>query len=276
MNMLRDEDNAKYRSVIKNTLEYDPEILKRFFNFLSNPDEDTAVSQFGKGEKYFGICVLLATMPGLPLFGHGQIEGFEERYGMEFNKAYWNETADVGFVNHHKKIIFPLLNRRYLFAESANFRLYDCYNTNGTVDEDVFAYSNKWNNEVVIVIYHNRQKQASGWIKTSAAFLRKDRDGSASLVQTTIGESLGLHSEDGYFLRFHDTISNREYVRISKEILDQGLYVELGPYQSMVLMKIQEVADTSDVYLELERKLAGSGVTNLNREIDKLQNQSTL
>ncbi len=56
MNMLKDEENAKYRSVIKNTLEFNPEVLKRFVNFMSNPDEETAVFQFGKGDKYFGIC----------------------------------------------------------------------------------------------------------------------------------------------------------------------------------------------------------------------------
>ena len=56
MNMLRDEENAKYRQVIKNTLEFDPEILKRFVNFMNNPDERTAVDQFGKGDKYFGVA----------------------------------------------------------------------------------------------------------------------------------------------------------------------------------------------------------------------------
>ncbi len=37
MNMLRDEENANYRSVIKNTLEFDPEVLKRYVNFMNNP-----------------------------------------------------------------------------------------------------------------------------------------------------------------------------------------------------------------------------------------------
>ena len=37
MNMLRDEDNAKYRAVMKNTMEFDLEILKRFVNFMNNP-----------------------------------------------------------------------------------------------------------------------------------------------------------------------------------------------------------------------------------------------
>ncbi|MCD6402220.1 MAG: alpha-amylase, partial [Anaerolineales bacterium] len=83
MNMLRDEKNAEYRQLIKNTLEFDPQILKRYVNFMNNPDEETAVAQFGKDDKYFGICTLLVTLPGLPMFGHGQIEGLTEKYGME-------------------------------------------------------------------------------------------------------------------------------------------------------------------------------------------------
>ena len=39
MNMLRDEKNQDIRLVIKNTIEFDPEILKRYVNFMNNPDE---------------------------------------------------------------------------------------------------------------------------------------------------------------------------------------------------------------------------------------------
>ena len=45
MNMLRDEENAKYRSYLKKTIEFDPDILKRYVNFMSNPDEKTAIAQ---------------------------------------------------------------------------------------------------------------------------------------------------------------------------------------------------------------------------------------
>ena len=109
MNMLRDEENANYRSVIKNTMEFDPEILKRYVNFMNNPDERTAVDQFGKGDKYFGVCTMMATLPGLPMFGHGQIEGFTERYGMEFRRAGSDETPDRALVDRHEREIFPLL-----------------------------------------------------------------------------------------------------------------------------------------------------------------------
>ena len=142
MNLLRDEDNAEYRLVIKNTLEFDPEILKRFVSFMNNPDEETAVAQFGKGDKYFCICTMMATLPGLPMFGHGQVEGLAEKYGMEYRRAYWDEQPDSGLVDRHRREIFPLLHRRYLFAEVQDFRLYDFFTgdggPSGQVNEDLF------------------------------------------------------------------------------------------------------------------------------------------
>ena len=125
MNMLKEEENAKYRQTIKNVLEFNPEILKRFVNFMNNPDEKTAVEQFGSQGKYFGACVLLATMPGLPMFGHGQLEGFKEKYGMEYRRAYWDEQVDQGLLEGHRLWIFPLLKKRWLFSGSEHYCLYD-------------------------------------------------------------------------------------------------------------------------------------------------------
>ena len=127
MHMLRDEDNAKYRMAIKNTLEFDPQILKRYVNFMNNPDEKTAIEQFGNGDKYFGVATVLSTLPGLPMFGHGQVEGFREKYGMEFRKPKWDETPDEGLIAGHDWKIFPILHRRYLFADVEKFFLYDLY-----------------------------------------------------------------------------------------------------------------------------------------------------
>ncbi len=170
MNMLRDEKNGEYRQLIKNTLEFDPQILKRYVNFMNNPDERTAVDQFGKGDKYFGICALMITLPGLPMFGHGQIEGYTEKYGMEFRKAYWEERPDPYLVERHGQQIFPLMHRRTLFAGVEDFLLYDFYTPNGGVDENVFAYSNHAGTERTLVLYHNRYASTAGWIRASGAF----------------------------------------------------------------------------------------------------------
>jgi hypothetical protein len=95
MNLLRDEDNQHYRGLLKQTMEFDPGIMKRYVNFMSNPDERTAIDQFGTGDKCFGIATLMATLPGLPMFGHGQVEGFTEKYGMEYQRPRYDETPEA-------------------------------------------------------------------------------------------------------------------------------------------------------------------------------------
>ncbi len=267
MHMLRDEDNAKYRSVIKNTIEFDPEILKRYVNFMNNPDERTAVDQFGKEDKYFGVCTLMVTMPGLPMFGHGQIEGYAEKYGMDFRHPLWNETPDTWLVQRHEREIFPLLHKRYLFAGVDNFLLYDLFNPDGTVNEDVFAYSNRVGDERALVLYHNRYAEARGWIRMSAAYL--DKTGAArALVQKTLGEGLALSGQENNFVIFRDQTSGLEFIRSSKELCEKGLYVELGAYKYHVFMNWREVQDNSwHQYAHLHAYLNGRGVPSVDEAL---------
>ncbi len=279
MNMLRDEDNAKYRQVIKNTLEFDPEILKRYVNFMNNPDERTAADQFGKGDKYFGICTLMVTMPGLPMFGHGQIEGFAEKYGMEFRRALWDEQPDVGLMQHHERAIFPLLQRRYLFADARDFLLYDFFTPEGHVDENVFAYSNRVGPSTLpsvagqaergLVVYHNQFASTRGWIRTSVAYAEKvGRDGERALVQRSLGEGLGLHADENNYAIFRDHLSGLEYIRSSKELSEKGLYVELEAYQCHVFLDFREVRDNEwHQYAHLTSYLSGRGVPSIDEAL---------
>ncbi len=269
MNMLRDEENAKYRSTMKNTLEFDPEILKRFVSFMNNPDEETAVAQFGKGDKYFGIATMLATLPGLPMFGHGQIEGYAEKYGMEYRRSYWDEQPDPGLVERHERQIFPLLHRRYLFAEVEHFLLYDLFTAEGHVNEDVFAYSNRTGDleagtgERALVVYHNKFASARGWVRTSVGFLARSGDG-RGLVQRSLGEGLGLRNEPGVYYLFRDHVNGLEYIRPGQDLCQNGLYVELDAYKCQVLMDWREVQDDEwQRYSTLERYLNGRGVPSI-------------
>jgi hypothetical protein len=227
MHMLRDEDNAKYRLAIKNTLEFDPQILRRYVNFMNNPDEKSAVEQFGNGDKYFGVCTVLATLPGLPMFGHGQIEGYREKYGMEFRMPKWDEQPDEGLIRGHEWKIFPLLHRRYVFAGVERFLLYDLYRDDGHVDENVFAYSNRSaSGERGLVIYHNRFAGTRGWIKASAAYLDKE---SGNLVQRSLAEGLDLPPSG--FAIFRDLVTHLEYIRSCTELHEKGMFLQLQAYQ---------------------------------------------
>jgi glycosidase len=277
MNMLRDEKNAEYRTTMKNTLEFDPEVLKRYVNFMNNPDEKTAVEQFGKSDKYFGIATLMATMPGLPMFGHGQVEGFAEKYGMEYQRAYWDEQPDGELVARHVREIFPLLRRRFLFAGVENFLLYDFFAPEGHVNEDVFAYSNRAGGERSLVVYHNKFAEARGWIRTSAAYsVKTGRGDEKRLVQKNLGEGLGLHAEGDYFAIFRDNVSGLEYLRNSKELWERGLYVELNAYQRSVFLDWRELRDVSGQYARLSANLKGRGVPSIDGALHELALQPVL
>ena len=272
MNMLRDEENAKYRSVMKNTMEFDPEILKRFVNFMNNPDEETAVAQFGKGDKYFGICTMMVTLPGLPMFGHGQIEGLSEKYGMEYQRAYWEEQPDRSFIERHEREIVPLLHRRSLFAEVEHFLLYDFFTPEGNVNEDVFAYSNRRENERVLVIYHNKFAATRGWIRNSVAYSVKTGPGDLrTLVQKNLGEGLGLHHDRNYFCLFRDHVSGLEYIQNCQDLWEQGLYVELGAYKYLVFLDWREVRDNEwHQYAHLNAYLNGRGVPSIAEALQEV------
>jgi glycosidase len=268
MNMLRDEDNAKYRSTMKNTLEFEPEILKRFVNFMNNPDEETAVAQFGKGDKYFGICTLLATLPGLPMMGHGQVEGFAEKYGMEYRRAYHDEKPDPYLVARHEREIFPLLHRRHLFAEVQHFLLYDFFGADGQVNEDVFAYSNRSEEQRGLVVYHNRFATARGWVRSSTGYLTRMEDGERRVVQKNLGEGLGLHNDANYYSIFRDHVTGLEYIRNSQELWEKGLYVELEAYKYQVFMDWREVEDNEwRQYAHLADYLNGRGVPSVEEAL---------
>jgi hypothetical protein len=268
MNILKSEENAKYRATIKNTLEFDPEILKRFVNFMNNPDEETAVAQFGKGDKYFGIATLLVTMPGLPMFGHGQVEGFEEKYGMEYRRSYKDEKPDGYLIERHEREIFPLMKKRHIFAGSSDFCLYDLVGPEGAINENVFAYSNRAGGDMALVFFNNAYQRATGWIRRSA--VAAARKGGAP-EREALCDALSLHAESRYFTVFREQRSGTWYIRSSKDLAERGLFVGLNGYETQVFLDIHEVADDASAapgswdarWARLNHELNGRGVRDL-------------
>jgi glycosidase len=271
MNMMRDEENAKYRSVIKNTLEFDPDIMKRYVNFMSNPDERTAIDQFGTGDKCFGVTVLMSTLPGLPMFGHGQVEGFTEKYGMEYQRPRYEETPNRWLVERHDREIAPLLKRRWLFAESSNFLLYDFFEPSGSVDENVFAYSNRNGGERALVVYNNRYGTAHGTIDFSAAYADKS---SSQLRQKRLSEGLGVNVDAGEVLAWRDSLTGLEYLRRGHDLAHNGLALSLHAYQSHVFLNWRELQPTAEFpWDRLSDHLNGRGVPNLDEALINLELQ---
>ena len=122
------------------------------------------------------------------MMGHGQVEGFAEKYGMEYRRAHRREQPDGWLVERHEREIFPLLHRRYLFAEVTDFLFFDVFDSGGWVNEDIFAYSNRHGDERAMVVYNNRSAEAKGGL------LRARRIGRPAAHQAIPGRRVGTAS----------------------------------------------------------------------------------
>ncbi len=258
MNMLRDGKNNEYRDMMKETLAFDPGILQRYVNFMNNPDEETAVEQFGKDDRYFAAATLLATLPGLPMFGHGQIEGLTEKYGMEYIRAYREEEPDAGLIARHEREIFPLIHRRGLFAGAEAFRLYDLSGEHG-INENIFAYTNADDTGPVLIVVNNAYERASGRI-LEAAPVKTD----GHVRSDKIGDALvpGYINDDAWVL-IREMLSGLWYLRNAGDLRKRGLDIAIDGFGRQLYTDYRYERETHDgMWSRLAAELNGSGVAN--------------
>jgi glycosidase len=276
MHMLRDENNSGYKQLLKNTLEFEPEILKRYVNFMNNPDEKTAVEQFGKDDKYFGVCTLMATFPGLPMLGHGQIEGFAEKYGMEYRRAYMDETTDPYLVERHQREIFPLLRKRHQFSGVDNFWLFDFKAEDGQANDNVYAFTNSLGEAHNLVLFNNSFSSTEGWIKTSAARLTSAAKGKHS-AKIELTESLGLGHAARNFVLFRDYSTGLQFIRPLKQLWNEGLHIHLNGYEYHTFHEFKVVvSDQNHDYQRLYDFLGERGVPDIEAALSELFIQPVL
>ena len=272
MHMLRDEDGAGYRKVIRETLEFDPEILKRYVNFMSNPDEKTAIEQFGKGDKYFGVATVLATLPGLPMLGHGQVEGFGEKYGMEFRRAILDERPDPWLVERHEREIFPLLHRRAWFAEARRLPAVRLRDRRRRRRRGRPRLLERHRRRALARRLPHRFATTSGRIREIGRVRAQDGDGSKRPVRRSLAEGLGLSNDPAAFVAFRDARTGLEYLRSCRELWEHGLDLSLEAYGTHVFWEFREVSDgVAGQWGRLARRLAGAGVPSLDDAMRELQ-----
>ena len=263
MNMLKNEENYKYKKLITNTLEFEPEILKRYVNFMSNPDEETAINQFGSSDKYFGVATLMVTLPGLPMFAHGQIEGYTEKYGMEYKRAYYRETPNDYLVKRHEREIFTLMEKRYVFSEVENFWYFEFTDKRGRTLDNVFAYFNSFGNEKALVFYNNHFSTVSGKIYHSTPKVVKGKEDKKKLRRKTVTDLLNIKPEKKYYYVYRDHNSKLFYLKSGREILEHGFEIDLRGFEYRVFWEFKEVYDDTGEYERLAESLKGKGVPNI-------------
>ncbi|HOO57863.1 MAG TPA: hypothetical protein PK273_01060, partial [Anaerolineaceae bacterium] len=131
----------------------------------------------------------------------------------------------------------------------------------GSVDENVFAYSNTESGQAALVVYHNRYGSTSGWIKTSVPYLVKGSE-NAHLETSELADALQLGGDSNTFVTFRDYIEKLEYIRSVQDIREHGMFFALDAYKHHVFMDFRLVSGRE--YEELNAHLNGRGVSNLD------------
>ena len=205
---------------------------------------------------------------GAPMFGHGQFEGYAEKYGMEYSKAYWDEEPDAGLLDYHAQVITPLLYNRDLFSGVHDFALYDVVGEHGQVAESVFAYSNRSrvHGRRSLVLYNNAFDQVTGRIKMASPVNVGSEE--HELREKTLGEALGIRSEGHVWYALQELRTGQWYLRRGSALHHEGLGLQLDGYQAQVFMEIREIEDHDGRWAEFAGSFGGGAIADLDRTFE--------
>jgi hypothetical protein len=141
----------------------------------------------------------------------------------------------------------------------------------GSVDENVFAYSNEVDDERSLVVYHNRFGDVRGRIQHSTAVAERDGDADRRLVHRSLGDGLQLPDGDSSWVIYRDEVSGLEYVRSCRELRSEGLELELDAYRLHCSLDFRNVTqDEERPYDRLAARLGGGGVPSIKEALGQL------
>ena len=246
MNMMRDEDNAKYRTVMKNTLEFDPEILQALRQLHEQPRRAHGGRSVRQGRQVLrrlhadGHHARPADVRARPDRGLRR----EIRHGVP-PRLLGRARPTSGLIERHEREIFPLLHRRYLFAGVEHFLLYDFFTTDGAVNEDVFAYSNRFGDERALVRLPQQFADDARLDSHLGRVRGQDRPGRRADAGAAHRWAKGLALATG------DDGSPSSAIRPpawstsgpASELLEQGLVRRAGRVQCHVFLDFRQVQD---------------------------------
>ena len=156
----------------------------------------------------------------------------------------------------------PLMRKRHLFSGMEHFAFYDFVTEAGTVDENVFAYSNRSGNERAIIVYNNAYTNTCGRIERSTAINLGDAE-NKDLRRATLSEALALDTRDDRFCVFRDHRAGLEFIRSASELARDGLAIDLHAYQYNAFLDFRTIHDKDGTWRRLTDSLQGGGVPSV-------------
>ena len=184
MNMLRDERNAEYRQLIRSTLEFDPADPQTLCQLHVQP---------GRAHRRRPVRRRRQVLRRRDADGHharvadvrsrsGRGAGGKIRDGVSAT-ALGRASRTRGWCGATSSSSFRSCDGVRIFAEVDKFLLYDFVTGDGSVDDNVFAYSNEVDGERSLVMSITTDSETpDGRIQLSTAVAKRDSDGDRRLV----------------------------------------------------------------------------------------------
>ena len=90
------------------------------------------------------------------------------------------------------------------------------------------------------------------------------------MYQKTLAEGLNLRGGENDYLIFHDVNSGLDFIRPSRNLLENGFYVELGAYKCHAFIDFREVPDEDGKWKAVSESLNGAGYWAIQARWDEL------
>jgi hypothetical protein len=181
---------------------------ERSAHFIENHDEPRAVTAFGR-ERSLAAAVIIATLPGLRLFHDGQLEGHRIRLPVQLVREP-KETTDTEVRQFYARLLKVINQPAFHEGE---WRLIEASQAceRSESHRSLLAWLWHYAEQHKIVVVNYSPNPAQGWLKLPLP------------LKTTGG------------ILFRDELTGLTYTRDTDEIVKQGLYLDLSPYQAQIL-----------------------------------------
>ncbi len=203
-------DLIKYATPIeiKSHLEKEIAYQKKTVRFIENHDEERAISALGI-EKSQAAAVLFSTVPGIHLFFDGQMEGFKIKLPLQLGKSP-QEKINKQLITFYSTLLNIL---KHKIIKNGNWKLL----------EPLPA----WENDNILSFKNLLIWQWTLDSKIMLIAINLDNNKNSCRVKLNISN----YEEE---VEIVDLLNNCKYLRNKTEILNQGLYIELEPFQSHI------------------------------------------
>jgi len=191
---------------IRKHLEATQALQPRSVHFIENHDEERAITKFGK-EKSFAGAVIISTLPGLRFYFDGQLEGKSVKLPVQLGREP-NERTQQDIQSFYHRLLSITKDPIFTLGEWSLLESLPAGDGDGSYQNIlIWMWHYQKEKRLVTVNFSNHPSRCRVFLK----------------LKDTQGE-----------LSFSDLLNHQAYTRSADDLHSNGLFVELGEYQSHI------------------------------------------